>query len=167
MVRRFGGGLRELSLERAKEYWGDVEKLPTLVKSMHQKKPMQVKYGSSNNAKTYKIEPKEVAKYHLAWVNYAPTSGKYKNATYSQDHLCLHTYLQRNPQVVLQSPELHSDGSWWPVVLIQRQEDADYEDLSGLDFARLANPVILIICWCQIMEDGFWVWVMSIQEVKD
>ena len=78
MVRRFGGGLRELSLYRAKEYWGDVEKLPTLVKSMHQKKPMQVKYGSSNNAKTYKIEPKEVAKYHLAWVNYAPTSGKYK-----------------------------------------------------------------------------------------
>ena len=128
---------------------------------------MQVKYGSSNNAKTYKIEPKEVAKYHLAWVNYAPTSGKYKNATYSQNHLCLHTYLQRNPQVVLQSPELHSDGSWWPVVLIQRQEDADYEDLSGLDFARLANPVILIICWYQIMEDGFWVWVMSIQEVKD
>ena len=53
------------------------------------------------------------------------------------------------------------------MVLIQRQEDADYEDLSGLDFARLANPVILIICWYQIMEDGFWVWVMSIQEVKD
>ena len=69
--------------------------------------------------------------------------------------------------MVLQSPELHSDGSWWPVVLIQRQEDADYEDLSGLDFARLANPVILIICWYQIMEDGFWVWVMSIQEVTD
>eukprot|EP00439_Symbiodinium_sp_Y106_P004640 s9637_g1.t1 len=98
MVKRFGGGLRELSLERVKEYWGDVEKLPTLVKSMHQKKPMQVKYGSSNNANTYKIEPKEVAKYHLAWVNYAPTSGKYKNATYSQNHFCLHTYLQRNPQ---------------------------------------------------------------------
>ena len=51
-VRRFGGGLKELSLQNALEYFGDVERLPTLVKSMHQKKPMQVKYGKSATAKT-------------------------------------------------------------------------------------------------------------------
>ena len=27
-VRRFGGGLKELSLQNALEYWGDVERLP-------------------------------------------------------------------------------------------------------------------------------------------
>ena len=83
MVRRFGGGLMDLSLQGALAYWGNVEKLPSLVKSMHQKRPMQVKYGSSTNAKTQQFGPSDVAKYHLAWVNYAPTSGKYNKATYS------------------------------------------------------------------------------------
>ena len=104
-VRRFGGGLKELSLQNALEYWGDVERLPTLVKSMHQKKPMQVKFGKSDKAKTHVLPKEEVAKYHLAWVSYAPTSGKYKNATYSQRHLKLHTQLQKDPQLVFQSPE--------------------------------------------------------------
>ena len=112
-VRRFGGGLKELSLQNALEYWGDVERLPTLVKSMRQKKPMQVKFGKSDKAKTHALPKEEVAKYHLAWVSYAPTSGKYKNATYSQCHLKLHTQLQKDPQLVFQSPE--PEGSWWPV----------------------------------------------------
>ena len=86
----------DLSLQGALAYWGNVEKFPSLVKSMHQKRQMQVKYGSSANAKTHQFGPSEVAKYHLAWVNYAPTSGKYNKATYSQHHLCLHTYLQKN-----------------------------------------------------------------------
>ena len=48
--------------------------------------------------------------------------------------------------------------------MLQRPSDEDFEDLTGLDFARLATPTILIICWYQVLEDGFWVWVMSIQE---
>ena len=124
----------DLSLQGALAYWGNVEKLPSLVKSMHQKRPMQVKYGSSTNAKTHQFGPSEVAKYHLAWVNYAPTSGKYNKATYSQHHLCLHTFLQKNPEKVLKSPEPEREGSWWPVVLLQRPSDADFEDLTGLDF---------------------------------
>ena len=81
-VRRFfWGGLKELSLQNALEYWGDVERLPTLVKSMHQERPMQVKFGKSDKAKTHAFPKEEVVKYHFAWVSYAPTSGKYKNAT--------------------------------------------------------------------------------------
>ncbi|CAE7556161.1 unnamed protein product, partial [Symbiodinium sp. CCMP2456] len=57
-VRRFGGGLKELSLSGALEYWGNVETLPSLVKSMHEKKPMKVKYGESKKAKTFDL-PKE------------------------------------------------------------------------------------------------------------
>ena len=64
-VRRFGGGLKELSLQNALECWGDVERLPTLVKSMHQKKPMQVKFGKSDKAKTHALPKEEVAKYHF------------------------------------------------------------------------------------------------------
>ncbi|CAE7570740.1 unnamed protein product, partial [Symbiodinium pilosum] len=101
------------------DYWGDVERLPTLVKSMHQKKPMQVKYGKGDKAKTYAFAVEEVKAYHLAWVCYAPTTGKYNRATYSQRHLCLRTFLQKNPQVVFQSPE--PAGSW--------PSDGDYEDM--------------------------------------
>ena len=59
-VRRFGGGLKELSLSGAMEYWGDVETLPSLVKSMHEKKPMKVKYGESKNAKTHDLTKEQV-----------------------------------------------------------------------------------------------------------
>ncbi|CAE7478978.1 unnamed protein product [Symbiodinium sp. CCMP2456] len=94
-VRRFGGGLQELSLSGAMEYWGDEETLPSLAKSMHQEKPMKVKFGTSTKAKTHDLTKEQVAKYHLAWVNYKSTSGRYCNATYSKDHLKLHTELQR------------------------------------------------------------------------
>ena len=137
----------------ALEYWGDVERLPALVKSMHLKKPMQVKLGKSDKAKTQLVKKDEVVKYHLAWVSYNAKSGKYKNATYSPGHLKLHTQLQRDPQLVFQSPE--REESWWPVVLLQRPTDGDFE----------ATGTTLIICWCQVMEDGFWVWVMTIEEV--
>ena len=49
--------------------------------------------------------PSPLKAYHLAWVSYAPKSGKYNNATYSQHHLCLHTSLHKSPQVCLQPPE--------------------------------------------------------------
>ncbi|CAE6928929.1 unnamed protein product [Symbiodinium natans] len=127
-VRRFGGGLKSLSLAGSLEYWGDVERLPSLVRSMHATRAMKVKYGQSSTAKTYDLEKEQVAKYHLAWVSYAATSGKYTNATYSKDHL---------------------------------PEDEDFDDIEGV----LATRTILIICWYQIMEDGFWVWVMTIEEV--
>ena len=91
-------------------------------------------------------------KCHLAWVNYN-ASGKY------QTHLKLHTQLQRDPQLVFQSPE--REGSWWPVVLLQRPTDGDFEEIAGV----VATGTILIICWYQVMEDGFWVWVMTIEEV--
>ena len=133
----------------ALEYWGDVERLPALVKSMHLKKPMQVKLGKSDKAKTHLVKKDEVVKYHLAWVSYNATSGKYKNATYSPGHLKLHTQLQRDPQLVFQSPE--REGSWWPVVLLQRPTDGDFEEIAGV----VATGTILIICWCQVMEDGF------------
>ncbi|CAE7265166.1 unnamed protein product [Symbiodinium sp. CCMP2592] len=94
-VRRFGGGLLSLSLANSVEYWGDVEKLPSLVRSIHATKAMKVKYGESKTAKTYEFTKEQVAKYHLAWVSYAPGSGKYKNASYSKKHLKLHTELQR------------------------------------------------------------------------
>ncbi|CAE7513111.1 unnamed protein product [Symbiodinium sp. CCMP2592] len=94
-VRRFGGGLHRLSLANSVEYWGDVEKLPSLVRSIHATKAMQIKYGTSKTAKTHLLTKDQVAKYHLAWVSYAPTSGKYTNASYSKDHLKLHTDLQR------------------------------------------------------------------------
>ena len=81
----------------ALEYWGDVERLPALVKSMHLKKPMQVKLGKSDKAKTHLVKKDEVVKYHLAWVSYNAKSGKYQNATYSPGHLKLHTQLQRDP----------------------------------------------------------------------
>ncbi|CAE7566316.1 unnamed protein product, partial [Symbiodinium sp. CCMP2592] len=68
-------------------YWGDVEKLPSLVRSIHATKAMQIKYGTSKTAKTHLLTKEQVAKYHLAWVSYAPTSGKYTNASYSKDHL--------------------------------------------------------------------------------
>ena len=71
-VRRFGGGLRELRLNGAVHYWDDVERLPTLVKSMHQKQAMQVKYGDSKGAQTHPFKAEEVKAYHLAWVSYAP-----------------------------------------------------------------------------------------------
>ena len=138
----------------ALEYWGDVERLPALVKSMHLKKPMQVKLGKSD-----KVKKDEVVKYHLAWVRKNATSGKNKNATYSPGHLKLHTQLQRDPQLVFQSPE--REGSWWPVVLLQRPTDGDFEEIAGV----VATKTILIICWYQVMEDGFWVWVMTIEEV--
>ena len=143
----------------ALEYWGDVERLPALVKSMHLKKPMQVKLGKSDKAKTHLVKKDEVVKYHLAWVSYNATSGKYKNATYSPGHLKLHTQLQRDPQWVFQSPE--REGSWWPVVLLQRPTDGDFEEIAGV----VATGTILIICWYQVMEDGFWVWVMTVEEV--
>ena len=45
-------------MQNALEYWGDVERLPTLVKSMHQKKPMQVvvslNYCSQNGGNLYR-----------------------------------------------------------------------------------------------------------------
>ena len=91
-----------------------MERLPALVKSMHLKKPMQVKLGKSDKAKTHLVKKDEVVKYHLAWVNYNAKSGKYQNATCSLGHLKLHTQLQRDPQLVFQSPE--PEGSWWPVV---------------------------------------------------
>ena len=61
--------------------------------------------------------------------------------------------------MVFESPE--PESSWWPVVLLQRPEDEDFDDIEGV----LATRTILIICWYQIMEDGFWVWVMTIEEV--
>ena len=125
----------------ALEYWGDVE----LVKSMHLKKPMQVKLGKSDKAKTHLVKKDEVVKYHLAWVSYNATSGKYKNATHSPGHLKLHTQLQRDPQLVFQSPST----------------DGDFEEIAGV----VATGTILIICWYQVMEDGFWVWAMTIEEV--
>ena len=137
---------QELSLPSALEYWGDVERLPTLVKSMHQKRPTQVKFSKSDKAKTHLLPKEEV----LAWVSYAPTS---------PGHLKLHTQLQRDPQLVFQSPE--PEGSWWPVVLLQRPADGDYEEIAGV----VATGTILIICWYQVLEDGFWVWVMTIEEV--
>ena len=143
----------------ALEYWGDVERLPALVKSMRLKKPMQVKLGMSDKAKTHLVKKDEVVKYHLAWVSYNAKSGKYKNATYSPGHLKLHTQLQRDLQLVFQSPE--REGSWWPVVLLQRPTDGDFEEIAGV----VATGTILIICWYQVMEDGFWVWVMTIEEV--
>ncbi|CAE7477602.1 unnamed protein product, partial [Symbiodinium sp. CCMP2456] len=90
-VRRFGGGLKKLSLNGAMEYWGDVETLPSLVKSMHQEKPMKVKYGTSTSAQTHELKKEQ---YHLAWVSYDDKSRKYTNATYSKEHLKLHTELQ-------------------------------------------------------------------------
>ncbi|CAE7837053.1 unnamed protein product [Symbiodinium sp. CCMP2592] len=150
-VRRFGGGLHRLSLANSVEYWGDVEKLPSLVRSMHATKAMKVKYGESKGAKTYEFTNEQVAKYHLAWVSYAPSSGKYKNASYSKDHL--------NPQTVFESPE--PESSWWPVVLLQRPEDPEFENLANI----AGTQTILIICWYQIMEDGFWVWVMTIEAI--
>ena len=59
-VRRFGGGLRELSLAGSLEYWGDVEKLPSLVRSTHATRAMKVKYGKSTGAKTYELEKEQV-----------------------------------------------------------------------------------------------------------
>ena len=151
-----GGGFHHPS--GALEYWGDVERLPALVKSMHLKKPMQVKLGKSDKAKTHLVKKDEVVKYHFSWVNYNAKSGKYQNATYSPGHLKLHTQLQRDPQLVFQSPE--RKGSWWPVVL-QRPTDGDFEEIAGV----VATGTILIICWYQVMEDGFWVWLMTIEEV--
>ncbi|CAE7750122.1 unnamed protein product [Symbiodinium sp. CCMP2592] len=150
-VRRFGGGLHCLSLANSVEYWGDVEKLPSLVRSIHATKAMKVKYGESKNAKTFDFTKEQVAKYHLAWVSYAPKSGKYTNASYSKDHL--------NPQMVFESPE--PESSWWPVVLLQRPEDPEFENMANI----VGTQTILIICWYQIMEDGFWVWVMTVEEV--
>ncbi|CAE7319120.1 pol [Symbiodinium sp. CCMP2592] len=126
-VRRFGGGLHRLSLANSVEYWGDVEKLPSLVRSIHATKAMKVKYGKSTNAKTFDFTKEQVAKYHLAWVSYAPKSGKYTNASYSKDHL---------------------------------PEDPEFENMANI----AGTQTILIICWYQIMEDGFWVWVMTIEE---
>ena len=136
-----------------------MERLPALVKSMHLKKPTQVKLGMSDKAKTHLVKKDEVVKYHLAWVSYNAKSGKYKNAKYSPGHLKLHTQLQRDRQLVFQSPE--REGSWWPVVLLQRPTDGDFEEIAGV----VATGTILIICWYQVMEDGFWVWVMTIEEV--
>ena len=72
-----------------------MERLPTLVKSMRQKKPTQVKYGKS--CQNARVPEKEGAKYHLAWVSYAPGSGKYNNATYSQRRLKLRTQPEGPP----------------------------------------------------------------------
>ena len=57
------------------------------------------------------------------------------------------------------SPE--PEGSWWPVVLLQRPTDGDYEEIADV----VATGTILIICWYQVLEAGFWVWVMTIEEV--
>ncbi|CAE7202008.1 unnamed protein product [Symbiodinium sp. CCMP2592] len=100
-VRRFGGGLHSLSLANSVEYWGDVEKLPSLVRSIHATKAMKVKYGESKSAKTF---------------------------DFKQD---------------------------------QRPEDPEFENMANI----AGTQTILIICWYQIMEDGFWVWVMTIEEV--
>ena len=132
-----GGGFS--SPLSALEYWGDVGRLPALVKSMHLKKPMQVKLGKSGTAKTHLVKKDEVVKYHLAWVNYNAKSGKYQNATYLPAHLKLHAQLQRDPQLVFQSAE--REGSWWPVVLLQRPTDGDFEEIAGV----VATGTILII----------------------
>ena len=72
-----------------------------LVKSMHQKKPMQVKYGRSQVAKTHQFYG---GRGHFAWINYSPNSGKYNRATYSQHRIALHTFLQRYPDLKLSPP---------------------------------------------------------------
>ena len=81
--------------------------LHALVKSLHQKKPMQGKYVKSKGAQTHPFTAEEVKAYHLAWthpftaeevkayhlawINYSPKSAKYNRATYSQHHIALHT----------------------------------------------------------------------------
>ena len=55
-----------------------------------------MKFGKSDKAKTHAFPKEEGVKYHLAWVSYAPTSGKFWNATYSQRHLKLRTQLQKD-----------------------------------------------------------------------
>ena len=72
--------------------------LHALVKSLHQKKPMQGKYPfTAEEVKAYHLAwthpftAEEVKTYHLAWINYSPKSAKYNRATYSQHHIALHT----------------------------------------------------------------------------
>ena len=49
-------------------------------------------------------------------------------------------------------------------------EHGDHKEYQTHEILRLTSEAsvmlpILIICWYHILEDGFWVWVMTIEEV--